>query len=233
AQATGSGGELHKIEADRPSTMGFVGPLPILRQAGGDVDDARSAQLTTTPPTATVHDIRSDGTSKPKAAPSQALAAAKNEYHRRADTHSLVPARVSRAATEKPSSAEMLIEPDFAEETPTAQRSSIEEVTPKEAGQWRRWVVGWLAIRDAVGNLPPIPTSVWALGVLVFASANMASVIRFRRRVRSAVSAPENIVRMVSATAAKMGLRHVPEVLTVTEQMSPVVWCGRRPRLLL
>lgn len=120
---------------------------------------------------------------------------------------------------------EVLTQP---EDTAPAESSTTDQV-----GQWHRWVVGAMAIGEAIRRLPPIPTSLWVCGVAVLAICGAARIMWFRRRIASASPAPASVRHMVSQESQTLGLRRVPETLMVESHVSPMIWCGRRLRLLL
>ena len=105
--------------------------------------------------------------------------------------------------------------------------------TTAPASIWRTWALALIGVRDALLGLPTLPMSVWLAGTGLIASVYAASVLRFRRRFRRARRAPPSVERMVALLARKMGLRRVPATVMVDDCVSPLVWCGRRPRLVL
>ncbi len=105
--------------------------------------------------------------------------------------------------------------------------------TTNQVGPWRKWIAGAMAIGDAIRRLPPIPTSLWVCGAVVLAICGAARIIWFRRRIASASPAPSSVRRMVSQESKAFGLRRIPETLMIESHVSPMIWCGRRLRLLL
>ncbi|MGB2987410.1 MAG: M56 family metallopeptidase [Phycisphaerae bacterium] len=97
----------------------------------------------------------------------------------------------------------------------------------------RRWVAGLIAVRDAIGRLPPLPTNVWFAGAAALALCGLIRMIRFYRRISSASQASSSVRRMVSQAARELGLRRIPETLMVSGRVSPMIWCGQRLRLIL
>lgn len=95
------------------------------------------------------------------------------------------------------------------------------------------WLVALLAFRDALFRLPPIPLRVWlgGLGLLLF--LHFVQVLFFRHRIRKSLPAPKTIARGVRDAAQALGLRTVPETRMTDARVSPLVWCGRRPLLIL
>ncbi|MBI4718322.1 MAG: hypothetical protein HY763_10990 [Planctomycetes bacterium] len=97
----------------------------------------------------------------------------------------------------------------------------------------RPWLVAMLGVRDAVGALPPMPWSVWLLGLPMLATVKVHQVRRMRRHLRRATAAPPGVLRLVALTARRMGLRRVPETWFVDARLSPMIWCGARSCLVL
>ena len=118
--------------------------------------------------------------------------------------------------------------------TPVARNaepaSTSGEVTPTRTRAWLSALVG---VRDAVGQLPPIPTPVWVLGIAALGLLKLGSVLRFRRRLKLAYPAPEGTTRLVANTARQLGLKRLPVTRMLDAAVSPMVWLGRRPMLLL
>lgn len=142
--------------------------------------------------------------------------------------------RVERSAGRAaPASVQAPSETEGVAEATTTEEAATGETPPETSAELRRWVAAVLAIRDAAATLPPIPTSAWVFGIVVVVLVRTGNTIRFRRYFRSAVPAPDSVVRLVRATAGKLGLPRVPETLMVDEHMSPMVWCGRCVRLLV
>jgi len=98
---------------------------------------------------------------------------------------------------------------------------------------WAQWLVHLRTIRDAVMNLPPIPTPVWAGGAALFILITAVRALRFRSLLKSAEPPSPVTVRHVAQAAASLGLRRAPQTLMVSQRISPMVWCGRRVCLLL
>ncbi|MHC4710018.1 MAG: M56 family metallopeptidase [Planctomycetota bacterium] len=105
---------------------------------------------------------------------------------------------------------------------------------PAAAGDaWRQWMVQLGAIRDAVMSLPPIPARVWLGGIVALLLVGVLRIERSRRVVRAARAAPPSVDRMVAEASRELGLRRPPVTLMVDLAVSPMLWCGRRVRLVL
>lgn len=95
------------------------------------------------------------------------------------------------------------------------------------------WLTKAVALRDAVAALPALPPLVWAGGSVLVLLVSGTRILRCRRLFRSGAPATDDVVRSVAAAAATLGLRRVPRVYMVDARVSPMVWCGRSPRLIL
>lgn len=98
---------------------------------------------------------------------------------------------------------------------------------------FRGWATVCLKVRDDLVLLPPLPFEVWAGGTLLLLLLAVLRVAAFRRLIRRAEPAPQDVLEMVSDAAKKIGLSAPPQTSMVHRCMSPMVWCAVRPRLLL
>ena len=98
---------------------------------------------------------------------------------------------------------------------------------------WGTWVAVAATVREAVVSLPPVPVRVWIGGAVILLSIGLIRVSWFRRLLRSAVPASAEVRRSVRHAAIAFGVSRVPEVLMTNRRVSPMVWCGRRLRLIL
>ncbi len=99
--------------------------------------------------------------------------------------------------------------------------------------EWQTWAAGLTAIRDSVTALPPLPAPVWLAGTAFLVFVAGLRVLRFRRRLSEALPAPESVTRVVQAACQRIGIRNAPETLMIDGRLSPMIWCGPRPRLIL
>lgn len=111
---------------------------------------------------------------------------------------------------------------------------------PGEAGaefsakaEWQRFVSGILGVRDAVGVVPPLPTTFWAVGFLGLAAVLMLRGFSAAGRLRKAEPADADTVRLVEREARRLGLKSAPETLLIDDRVSPLIWCGWQVRLIL
>ncbi|MGH6830358.1 MAG: M56 family metallopeptidase, partial [Methylocella sp.] len=61
----------------------------------------------------------------------------------------------------------------------------------------------------------------------------MMRALRFQRRLHQATLADDEVKTLVRSVARRMGLRNVPQAWMLDGRLSPMVWCGIRPRLIL
>jgi len=97
----------------------------------------------------------------------------------------------------------------------------------------RAWVTGVVALRDAIAELPPVPVAVWLSGALLLFAVRALTTLRALRVLRRSRPACAEIRSMVRAVAKDLGLSRVPEVVVVDSSVSPMIWCGMVPRLVL
>jgi hypothetical protein len=97
----------------------------------------------------------------------------------------------------------------------------------------REWAEHILLIRDAFASAPPLPAEILLAGSAFVAALGTVRFFAIRRIVKHGVPAPERVNKLVVHAAAIAGLRRAPETLMVGDRVSPMVWCGLRPRLLL
>ena len=72
----------------------------------------------------------------------------------------------------------------------------------------------------------------WLFVTGLLAAGQAWRILRFRRRLRLAVPAPDDLVEEAERIAGQLGGR-VPELLVVPELGTPMLWCLGRPKLLL
>jgi len=102
------------------------------------------------------------------------------------------------------------------------------------AGDWAMdWQVTLLALREALVSMPHIPAHVWLLGAGVALAIGCGRAMWFRRLLSNGDGAPAEIEQMVAGASARLGLRRTPRTVLVDDRITPMVWCGRRARLVL
>jgi beta-lactamase regulating signal transducer with metallopeptidase domain len=99
--------------------------------------------------------------------------------------------------------------------------------------QFRDWLGHLLAVRDAVAAVPAIPPTIWIGGAGVVASLWLVRFVRVKRMLRNAEPAPEPMVALVRRLAGVAGVKRIPETLIVDDRISPMIWCGLKPRLVI
>ena len=74
----------------------------------------------------------------------------------------------------------------------------------------------------------------WCLGIAVLAASHAWRVLRFGRLLRGAQSPPADVHRTAERIGRQLGLKRMPEILTLPVRLSPLVWfLGGRPRVIL
>ena len=108
--------------------------------------------------------------------------------------------------------------------------SELEKTSPST---WSRWGLALAQVRDALAGLPTLPVSFWIVGLLGMTVYYVGGTARFRGKLAKAEPAPRPVRRMVSKIAREFGLRRIPDISMLSEPISPMIWCGRRSRLVL
>jgi beta-lactamase regulating signal transducer with metallopeptidase domain len=72
----------------------------------------------------------------------------------------------------------------------------------------------------------------WVAVTVLLGAAQASRIVRFQRRLRGAVPAPDALVDEVDRISQRLGTT-MPEVLVVPDLGTPLLWCLGRPRLLL
>jgi beta-lactamase regulating signal transducer with metallopeptidase domain len=97
----------------------------------------------------------------------------------------------------------------------------------------REWLGRVLAVRDAVADVPPIPASLW------FGGAVLVVILSVWRRcmgavwLREATPAGPHVQATVRQVGEALGLTRVPRAVFIEAAVSPMIWCGLRPVLVL
>jgi len=126
---------------------------------------------------------------------------------------------------------ESLLEQDKRNE---AAAASARPQAAAPGGEWRRsWAVALTALRDAIFSVPAPTARVWACIVALWLLTQGFGLARFRRRLSRSLPAPAHVRRTVDALAKSLGVQAPPETVMLDARVSPMVWCGRRPTLVL
>lgn len=159
----------------------------------------------------------------------------------RATPLGLAPAMIRSDVAERPARAR--IDRSAAGENRIARREAaapadrevppVEEKKAKSAGQLRTIAGGLIAVRDWLASASPIPMTLW-LGVAgVLFGARLIRTVRAGRLIRVSEPADVHVRAMVRSAAEQIGLSRVPEARMVDDAVSPMIWCGLRPKLIL
>jgi beta-lactamase regulating signal transducer with metallopeptidase domain len=119
------------------------------------------------------------------------------------------------------------------EETEAETSTDDVEASSPGAVTWAQWVGRAKELRDIVMSVPPIPTLIWSGGAAALLLVLLVRIVLFRRRLASAVPAPPELTACVEASSRRLGLAAAPQVAMIDARISPMVWCGRRARLLV
>ncbi len=95
------------------------------------------------------------------------------------------------------------------------------------------WGVYLADVRRAIASAPPAPPLILLSGTLVVLLIVAWRTIAFARIFRGAAPATPEALALVREAAQRMGLASPPETVMVADCVSPMVWCGVRPRLIL
>jgi beta-lactamase regulating signal transducer with metallopeptidase domain len=72
----------------------------------------------------------------------------------------------------------------------------------------------------------------WLIVSLIVGAAQAIRIIRFRRLLKGALAAPDDLIEETEGISQRLGLR-APELLVVPNLVTPMLWCLGRPKLLL
>jgi beta-lactamase regulating signal transducer with metallopeptidase domain len=86
---------------------------------------------------------------------------------------------------------------------------------------------------EEIASWPSLPSGLWIPGSIGLAIMAVVRIVRHRRLLRSTMAAPAAVTQMVADAARTLGLKRAPEVVLVGARVSPMIWCGRRARLVL
>lgn len=90
-----------------------------------------------------------------------------------------------------------------------------------------------LGLIIAVASLPMIPLPLWLGGIGTVAVLYLCRATSFRKRMRHAVAAPPHVQALVASAARTIGLTTIPHTLLTDARVSPLIWAGRRPVLVI
>lgn len=104
------------------------------------------------------------------------------------------------------------------------------------AGWLRTSVAAAVSMRDllaSVSPVSPIMISLW-LGIAgMLIAVRVLRTVRAGRVIENSEPAGLRTCAMVAVAAEQIGLSRVPEVRMVNDAISPMIWCGLRPKLIL
>lgn len=107
-------------------------------------------------------------------------------------------------------------------------------LTPDRVYAWLATVCDTaIGLMIAIATLPMIPLPLWLAGIGTIAGLYLFRAASFRKRMRHAVAAPPHVQAMVVSAARTIGLTAVPHTLLTDARVSPLIWAGRRPVLVI
>jgi len=112
-----------------------------------------------------------------------------------------------------------------------AERNAL-PAEPSDAGA-DRWFAAIISVRDSIAGIPPLPASIWAGGIGVVLLLTLLRIITITRLLRRAERAPVEVARLVHRAADEIGLERAPRALMIDARISPMLWCGSQPTLVL
>ncbi|MFO0826797.1 MAG: M56 family metallopeptidase [Phycisphaerales bacterium] len=89
------------------------------------------------------------------------------------------------------------------------------------------------AVRDAITALPPMPLALWLCGSFVLVFFAIVRTVRARSILGRARPAPRELVAAVHDASRSLGLTAAPVTLVTDARISPMVWCGWTPKLIV
>ncbi len=127
--------------------------------------------------------------------------------------------------------------PSAAAPVPVQAPTTPVEVAPVPAASaldsLRVMIAKVVVVRDSIAALPPIPTALWLGGTALLLAMRVGRTVRAKALLRRAQPAGPQVRILVARLAERMNLRRVPEALMVDAPISPMIWCGLTPRLVL
>lgn len=167
---------------------------------------------------------------------SSMLAKTRPAYAEAPTTHILNSPSPPQASTPKPVAREratFLAESKPAEAAPSDPELPVAAASPSTFTQFREWLRHLLTVRDTIAAVPAFPPIIWLGGAGLIAALWSLRIFQVRRMLRRAEPAPEPLLALVRRLSRVAGLKRAPETLVVNDRISPMIWCGVRPRLVI
>jgi len=111
--------------------------------------------------------------------------------------------------------------------------SDTETAAALERNRWTEWSAYLLVLRDAVTRLPTIPPVIVFGGVMFLCCVHGLRMLLFHRKLRKKIKTPQSVISLVERCAKRIGLKRTPIVQMTPQNVSPMIWCGWRTRLVL
>lgn len=120
-----------------------------------------------------------------------------------------------------------------------AANNAKETAASKEsaaAGLLRTSVAALVSMRDSLASISPVSPiiiSLWLGIAALLIAVRVTRTVRAGRVIQNSEPAGLRTCAMVAVAAEQIGLSRVPEVRMVNDAISPMIWCGLRPKLIL
>lgn len=106
-------------------------------------------------------------------------------------------------------------------------------VAAKDSNRWTEWSAYLLVLRDAVTRIPNLPPIIVFGGIALLCCAHGLRMLLFHRKLRRTIKTPPSVIKLVERCTRRIGLKRMPLVQMTPRNVSPMIWCGWRTRLIL
>jgi len=145
-----------------------------------------------------------------------------------------------RAREQRPKAAQAAMPEIAAGRAAASNASGLNATAPTAASKetprpemLRKSVAALISIRDSLASASPIPGALWLGVAALLMAVRITRTIRASRLIRDSEPASLRTCAMVAVAAEQIGLSRVPEARIVDDAVSPMIWCGFRPKLIL
>lgn len=111
--------------------------------------------------------------------------------------------------------------------------AEVKTKTAEAPSALRRVTETATGLRDVVVSNPPIPAWLWLGVAALIVVVSMWRTLRARQMLSGAEEADVRVRHMVLEESERIGLSRVPGAYFVDAPVSPMIWCGLKPRLIL
>ncbi len=110
-------------------------------------------------------------------------------------------------------------------------RSTVAPLFERET--YAPWIAEAKILRDSILALPPVPVVIWVGGAAIIALIAAVRIAMHRRLLTRSLPASVRVQMMVDDCADAFGIRRSPTTYMVLDRVSPMIWCGLSPKLIL